>query len=263
MRVNETRENNTKWGTLKTLVASSSEDWVILVDAGTVWSESFLKDVWDAIQTEPRALGVAPSYKPLQNGWISMLLWRIERTLKSVESLSGGPVSLHGATVGYRKHLLEKALTGLGDNQWLNDDIVIPLMLRAMNPNGLILYPIGEVQDAGARNDQLDFGRRKRMLQGNLQWTLTLLPGCLRMNPVAGIVAGRRVFRILWAYWFAFLCIGLILIFRAALLPALVIASILVACSGSFRQLVGAAVISLMTPLHIARPNHLFEAAWK
>jgi len=261
--VTESLENRSKWAMLKTLLADSSADWVILVDAGTVWPENWLYDFLRAMEAEPRAVGIAPSYYPLKSGWVAPIIWRVEAALKHLESFCGGPVSLHGATVGYNTASLKKALITLGDRQWLNDDIVIPLVLRALNPDSVIVYPVGQVQDTGALHDQLDFGRRKRMLMGNLQWTSALLPRCFRMNPVAGIVAVRRLFRILWAYWLTCIAAGLALAFHVVVLPAIAGFGILVALSGTFRQLAGAALVSLLTPFQMARSDGPLARSWK
>src|SRR4029077_16932132 len=42
VHVTEFRHKQTKWVTLKALLADSASDWVLLVDVGTVWPESFL-----------------------------------------------------------------------------------------------------------------------------------------------------------------------------------------------------------------------------
>src|ERR1035437_10046361 len=128
-----------------------------------------------------------------------------------METACGGRVSLHGATVAYKTSLVKEALVHLGDRPWLNAHVVIPLTLRALSPEGIILYPVGEVPDAGARHDQLDLGRRRRMVLGNLQWARSLLVDCFRRNPVAGVVAGRRLFRVFWAYWVACFVLALAL----------------------------------------------------
>src|ERR1035437_1571724 len=158
-----------------------------------------------------------------------------------METACGGPVSLHGATVAYKTSLVKEALVHLGDRPWLNDDVVIPLTLRALSPEGIILYPVGQVRDAGAELDRPDLGRRRRILQGNLQWVRSLLWDSCRRNPVAGMVAGRRLFRVLWAYWVACFIAALVLVWHGPRWPGLVILLALVLFSGSFRQFAGAA----------------------
>ena len=263
VQVTEFKEQQNKWVAIKSLIADSSADWVILVDVGTVWPNSFLCDFVKRINGERNAMAIAPSYRPLNAGWLPRIIWQIETSLKRFEAFSGGPVSLHGATVGYKTALLKKVLAYLGDTLWLNDDVVIPLILRSLNPDGVILYPVGEVQDAGIQQGQMDLRRRKRMVLGNVQWVRRLLPDCFRLNPVAGVVAGRRLFRLLWAYWFAFIAVGLALAFHFVVLPGIAAMGVLMVSSGSFRQLSGAAFISLLTPFLMMRSHTLLQESWK
>ncbi len=263
VRVTEFHEKQSKWVTIKALLAESKADWVILVDVGTVWPRSFLRDFVGRIDRERNAIAIAPSYRPLGAGWLPRMVWQIETSLKRIEAFCGGPVSLHGATVGYKTALLDKVLTYLGDTLWLNDDVVIPLILRSLYPDGVIVYPVGEVQDAGIQQEKMDLARRKRMVLGNLQWVRRLLPDCFRLNPVAGVIAGRRLFRVLWAYWFVFVVLGLALAFHFIVLPGIAALGVLMVSSGSFRQLTGAAFISLLTPFLMMRSNALFQETWK
>ena len=207
-------------------------------------------------------MAIAPSYRPLKAGWLHQILWRLETALKRMEAHCGGPISLHGATVAYQTPLLQNALVSLGDTLWVNDDVVIPLTLRALYPKGVILYPVGEVRDAGMEPRRLDFGRRKRLLLGNLQWVRTLLPSYWRRNPVAGVVAGRRLFRVLWAYWIALIVFGLVLAFHFVVLPGAATVGVLMVASGSFRQLSGAALISLLAPFLIIQANRQPLGEW-
>ena len=253
-----------KWSVLKTLVTASTADWVILVDAGTLWTENFFSDLLRQMDSgKTNVMAIAPSYRPLKAGWLHQILWRLETGLKQMEVFCGGPVSLHGATVAYQTPLLKKALTSLGNTLWVNDDVVIPLTLRALNPEGVILYPVGEVWDAGIKPHQLDLGRRKRLLIGNLQWVGALLPSCIHRNPVAGMVAGRRLFRVLWAYWFSMIVFGVALAYHFVVLPTAATVGVLMVTSGSFRQLSGAALISLFAPFLIIQAKRQPLGAWK
>jgi hypothetical protein len=246
------------------LVADSCSDWIILVDAGTIWPESFLSDVFLRIGTrDAEIMAIAPSYRPQKAGRLHRLLWNLETALKRIETNCGGPISLHGATVGYKTPFLKKALASLGNTLWLNDDVVIPLTLRALYPKGVILYPVGEVWDAGIEPHRLDLGRRKRLLLGNLQWVRALLPSCLRSNPVAGVVAVRRLFRVLWAYWIAMIVCGLAMAFHFVVLPGIAALGVVMLTSGSFRQFSGAALISLLAPFFIMRMNKHEMRVWE
>lgn len=266
--VTESLEKRGKWVTLKTLISESHAYWVILVDTGTIWPENFLSDVVGRISDmEPNVMAIAPSYRPMNPGWLHRILWNFENALKHLEAYCGGPISLHGATVCYRTPLLKKAVASLGDTHWINDDVVIPLTLRVLYPKGVILYPVGEVLDAGVKQHRLDLGRRKRLLFGNLQWVRALLPSTLRSNPVAGLVAGRRLFRMLWAYWFVMIAFALAMAFQFIVLPGVATLGILMLTSGSFRQFSGAALVSLLTPFLMFQGNRNTtsqpQRAWK
>jgi hypothetical protein len=253
-----------KWGILKALVAESTSDWILLVDAGTLWPENFLAQTMRCLEFgDPDLMAIAPSYRPDRVGVIARVLWGFESWLKRMETMSGGPVSLHGATVGYKTSLLKQALDSLGPTNWVNDDVVIPLTLRALNPHGLIRYPVGEVSDSGIETRKLDLGRRKRLLFGNLQWVQALLPSCLRQNPIAAIIAGRRVFRVLWAYWVGLILCGTALICHVIVLPGIAMLGILLIRSGSFRQFSGAALISLLAPYFVLRSRPSFAGNWE
>jgi hypothetical protein len=260
--VSEFPDFHSKWLTLKQLCTDSSADWLILVDAGTIWPESLLDQILQAITTSPDALAVCPAYRPLQTGRIHDLLWRIEERLKRIETLSGGPVSVHGATVCYPGDALKRVFQELGSTAWVNDDVVIPLTLRALYPERSILYPVGEVFDEGLRQDKRSLQRRNRILVGNLQWASTLLPLCFRRNRIAGIVALRRLFRVVWAYWALF---ALVCVFGS--LPVLIMGVALVGAAffvfNTLRDLLSAAMVSLWTPFQLLMRSRSAQGAWK
>ena len=54
-------------------------------------------------------------------------------------------------------------------------DVVIPLMLRALYPAGILLYPIGHVGVAEGETARFAYRRRKRLSTGNLQWITALI----------------------------------------------------------------------------------------
>jgi glycosyltransferase involved in cell wall biosynthesis len=262
VQVTEFPKNGGKWLTLKALCENSSADWIILVDSGSLWFENFLSIVIPQMGKNPRTMAISPAYHPMTAGWLHHWVWRIEYFLKRVEGLCGGPVSVHGATVCYKTSCLKRTLAILGDRNWLNDDVVIPLGMRALFPDGVIVYPAAEVHDAGVRNDISDFARRKRMLAGNLQWLRALWPSCFRMNPVAGMVAMRRFFRLLWAYWFALTALGIGLRFHFLFAEMLIFASFGI-LSRNFRQLAAAAIVSFLAPFRALFPISELAEAWK
>src|SRR4051812_14041160 len=113
--VYEFLSNRSKWLTLKTMCEDASAEWVVLVDAGTLWPEDFLCDLVDRIARTPDLLGLCPRYRPLNAGILNRAVWAVETVLKKLECLSGGPVSVHGATVCYRTAALKRALAHLGE----------------------------------------------------------------------------------------------------------------------------------------------------
>lgn len=262
VRVEATAEAQGKWTTLRRLCLRSRADWLVLADAGVLWPERLLTDILDELGGR-EVIAVAPGYLPCRAGRLHRGLWRLEAGLKRLETLCGGPVSLHGATVCYRADALKAALAFLGRKRWLNDDIVIPLVMRSLRPDGVIRYPVGEVRDAGARPRGLDVGRRRRMLLGNRQWVRDLLPFILRRNAVAGLVSLRRVFRVLWAYWLAFAAAGLALLLGVPLLPGFAVLAALFLVSGAFRQVAGAAWVSLLAPWELLVPERWLSEAWE
>jgi cellulose synthase/poly-beta-1,6-N-acetylglucosamine synthase-like glycosyltransferase len=202
-----------KWALLNLLARSSQADWVALVDAGSIWNVDLLASLGAELRDET-VMGVAPSYLPRNGGKLESLNWKLEQALKSVENRSGGPVSVHGASVLYRRAPLLAALKELEGTAWLNDDVAIPLTLRLRNPSSRIVYlthPVlgGWVTDIGVRQElTVEYRRRRRMLVGNLQWLQLILVPNWNAQPVVTSVLLRRVFRMLWAYWVLFLGIG-------------------------------------------------------
>jgi glycosyltransferase involved in cell wall biosynthesis len=213
----ETYSYRSKWKTLCSLIESSHTDWVGLVDAEAHWPEEFLRGLWDKRWSAP-LVGIAPSFG---EGWI----WAIERHFKTLENFSGGPVSVHGATVFYERIALLEALAELGETEWINDDVVIPLTLRAKFPDRVLAYsvaendphqpaaPLSHVNERPRGRIPQEFKallrRRRRMLAGNLQWITLLLPKVAKLSPLSALIAMRRVMRVFWAYWLLFLILGL------------------------------------------------------
>jgi glycosyltransferase involved in cell wall biosynthesis len=203
-----------KWNMLKELVRQSTADWVALVDVGSVWDQKLLMEALPSFQ-DRKIMCVAPSYGAVNAGLLERINWAVERILKSIESSAGGPISVHGATVFYKRDYLVKALAELEGTAWLNDDVVIPLTLRTLFPRLRIVYLASHtagkawVTDFGVHDGiKIDLGRRKRMLIGNLQWIRSLFGKALRSDSSVGLIAARRVFRTFWAYAILCLMIG-------------------------------------------------------
>jgi cellulose synthase/poly-beta-1,6-N-acetylglucosamine synthase-like glycosyltransferase len=260
--VSEFPQHRSKWLTLRDLCTRSDAGWVVLVDSGTIWPDTLLRDMFQQMANDPKAIGLSPAYRPLRSSWLHSIVWKIEENLKRIEAACGGPVSVHGATVAYRTEELKRAFQELGTQTWLNDDVVIPLMLRTLNPDRVISYPIGEVFDLGVQHDKPGLQRRRRILIGNLQWAGSLLPRCFRMNPIAGLIAMRRLFRVLWAYWACFIAIGFALLVHQ-LVPIFLLAAVFIVFSRGGRDLAAAAWVSLQTPLRLLQPQRQLQGVWK
>jgi cellulose synthase/poly-beta-1,6-N-acetylglucosamine synthase-like glycosyltransferase len=228
---------------LQRLVESSTAEWVAFVDAGSVWEQELLVRIHE-LMADPSVIAVAPSYMPLKAGLLERMNWKLEQTLKSAENGAGGPISIHGASIFYRRTALVAALDELAAQSWLNDDIAIPLTLRLKFPESRIVYfAQGQkrswVSDVGVRSElDVEYRRRRRMVLGNLQWIKGVLLERIRSgritlkNVPAVLIALRRVLRLFWAYWVLSAGVGTLLL----LLPFI----------QSAAGLIGAALIVLM-----------------
>lgn len=208
-------QNKSKYRTLENLADQSVADWVCLVDVGTIWPKELLVSFLNQVKNNPKAMAFAPSYKTLQKASQFMNhLWFIERGIKDLENLAGGPVSVHGATVLYQREPLIRVLKQIKYKDWLNDDVVIPMCLRALNENSEIIYSNDEqtkIVDIEQREikTQSQQKRRIRIVAGNIQWILGLLPFVMSKNKVVGLVSLRRLFRVFWAWWIGFILLSI------------------------------------------------------
>lgn len=250
-----------KWRMLERLVEAAGEvEWIAFVDAGITWPKSLLVELLTAMM-EPSVMAIAPAYRNAKEGIFESLLWRLEARLKNAESKVGGPVAVHGATVFYRRKELIAALAYLGPKSWLNDDVVLPLSLHTLFPEKTIRYVQSiavDEQSVSERNSR-EFFRRQRMLIGNIEWIKGLFPTLWSTDRVAGLLALRRVFRLLWGYWAVALLSGsLVIATQLAGMTALVAAAVAIGLTiilshifRNVRALFDAALVSLLTPFFI------------
>lgn len=265
-----------KWRMLVRLADRSDADWVAFVDAGAVWNAGLLEAAKPYL-THPEVIGVAPSYGMVREGRVDRLFWNLERGLKRLESDAGGPTSVHGATVLYRRAFLLMALEELQGRVWLNDDVVIPLVFRTLWPRFRIHYLTRSdrkawVEDHGAGAAvKSELGRRERMLIGNLQWIRELYGRALRSDLVVGLVATRRAARVLWAYWALALLGGSALKIGIVLQPpfgAYVVAAVLIALAatlplrGGIARIRSAFFAGLEAPFFSQPRTHVTEKIW-
>jgi len=196
-RVISVERSEGKWRMLHRLVdAASGADAIVFADAGIEWPREVLLRLMKAAAPID-VIGVAPGYRIGNSGVISRALWWVERTLKSIENRSGGPVSVHGATVMYRLSSLREALSKLSSAEFLNDDVIIPLTLRRLFPQARLVYLPDLVVVDKADPGVSERRRRSRLMRGNLQW----LRREERGDTLTELIVARRVFRLFWVYW--------------------------------------------------------------
>jgi|GEM_PF-1101377 len=190
-----------KWRTLRSLVNLGQSEWVALVDVGIEWNalliSEFLKNTHRS-----ELFFIAPSYVHESSSYLNKLNWKLERYLKVIENKSGGPISVHGATVFYRREYLISVLDFLKGKDWLNDDVIIPLTMRALFPQleGLYLPSVG-VKDFSHR--PVSAHRRFRILMGNLEILEFVETRRLNLVFELRLLWGRRRARVFWAYFFS------------------------------------------------------------
>ena len=238
-----------KWKTLEELSLKSQAPWSALVDAGTVWPEHLLIEISKlAAHADDGTIGFAPGYHQDAAGKLERLVWWLERTLKGLENLAGGPVSLHGATMILKTSALKNTFKKLGDRSWLNDDVVLGISLRA---EGRIQYLSSRVSvsDCGIREGTSEINRRRRLMNGNVEWIRELFPNVILHSPVVGVIALRRIFRFFWAYnlVISLVCLNFFLGFPALL--ALIGVMLLTFVFYQNRRLREAAAVALTGPL--------------
>lgn len=274
-RIVNSRFNRGKWRTIRSLIlAAEHSEWIVLADCGVLWGEDFFERLIPELRN-PGVIGVAPTYRVLPSSGTDAAVWSVERYFKGLEGTLGGPVSIHGATVAYRRHELLQAVKTLRRKPWINDDVVLPLLLRSIFPSKSIKY-LSEltVFDLSISHSDDSLQRRQRMTVGNIQWIRGLLPMVIRREPVVGIVALRRVFRVFWAYWVTLLALTLgVYIAEYNLLSAsqalffLALAALTIICLvwrvQSMRRAWQAAVASFMAPLYVVTGIPLNGVRWR
>lgn len=199
-----------KWRTLERLIIedipAAMEDWILLLDAGTVIDEQSLEDIGKLTQQLSENFGgIAPTYVNAHSSKLSRSYWTLERWIKSIENLSGGPISIHGACVCYRRQALKKVLRFI--HLWqllsqhpqlfrfltLNDDVLIPLLMHRMGYQINYCSDIRAVDFSTRKGAQDSLITYKRKLWGNL-WIK--IPSLYRHSPALFLKALRRISRI-------------------------------------------------------------------
>ncbi len=274
VRVCENVTAQGKWRTLREMVGRCPDaEWIAFADAGILWKSDLLIKLLPHC-AEPQVAGVAPTYKNPEGGVVENLLWAVERHFKSIECEAGGPITMHGATVFYKRQRLVEAYEELGQKPWLNDDVVIPLCIRTLHPAEEIRYlPEVEVSEQPRVMKQQkmnrEYVRRRRMVLGNVEWISAFLPKTWDQAPIVATLALRRVFRLFWAYW-GVAVLGALTLSAAMALPrtvmlygifGLIFTSIVAySASRSARVLAGAASASIAAPFYLLFRRHWVQS---
>ncbi len=271
----ESNPSRGKWKIVHEMIrASQNADWIVLADSGIIWPQNFLSECIPYCQ-QRGVIGVSPTYRNPSAGLVEKLIWNLECALKTLENAAGGPVSVHGPTVMYRQTELRTAfdaLTSMGST-WINDDVAISLFLRLTRPNGRIVYipSVGSWDcpeahlEAATGAPIREFNRRKRMVLGNLQWMTAILKPNWHTNKVASLIALRRIFRMLWAYWIAACVLAVAWMLGISgfliLTVAGMIFGIIFLGKRPIQMLVDAGFVSLSAPYYLASGQNLMR--WK
>lgn len=206
-----------KWETLQQLSLQSDADYFVMVDAGASWHpELFNENIWQNLIKE-NSLGVAVSYNPHNLGFIEKTYWKLEALLKKIEMQLGGLVAVSGVSVFYRADAVKQAFqfltTSFPQVRWLNDDVVLPLTMRFLQPNHTISIVMSadanenSVRDLGLDKTSSEWTRRQRMMRGNIQWIQNIIP--LFFDPAYNswprqkvfFILLRRLLKVFWAYF--------------------------------------------------------------
>lgn len=192
-----------KWKTLQSLVDDSEADWVLLLDSGIHFKPTFISNLLRHAQNQ-NLVAYSPSYRIEATSKLNSLFWNFEKNLKKIENRAGGPISVHGASIAYRSKPLKGTLQKIktySDNDFSNDDIIIPLALRKYYPTQSIFYSTND-QILDQEDDQsivfsTQFNRRKRMVIGNLQW-IRWLKLTKNSSAILYLLSLRRALRPFW-----------------------------------------------------------------
>lgn len=184
-----------KWLALISLIRQSQAEWVILADAGVKLVMPRVESL-SALLNNSEVVAINPTYQALGTNFWQKKYWAIEAFYKQLENYAGGPISLHGACIIYRREFLLQAVEYLAQQgEWIQDDVVIPLMLRVNNPQLKIVYSTQLMAwDQFPPAQKSEPNRRHRLLVGNLEWSKLFLQHKWYRDPLLlGLVARRWV----------------------------------------------------------------------
>lgn len=202
-----------KWKTLARLNETSLADYIIFIDAGATWPVQLLgKNFWQTL-TNPNVMGLTFFYKPSQMTVVEKIYWQIESYAKKIEMLLGGLIAVSGITMVFHRPSSQKSFDFLAKEfpeiRWLNDDVVLPLTMRLLEPQRSIHFLTSAgIGDLGYGKASSEANRRLRMMRGNIQWIRLLLPKFLTFKNLTAprikvvLILTRRLLKVFWAYFF-------------------------------------------------------------
>jgi len=118
------------------------------------------------------------------------LYWRVEKTIRELESASGSVVGATGACYGVRRELLQPI-----PPETLLDDVYIPMQVVQAGKR-VVFEPRARAWDLPDQGREREFGRKVRTLSGNYQ-LLQLQPWLLsRENPIRFQFVSHKLLRL-------------------------------------------------------------------
>ena len=161
------------------------------------------------------------------------LYWRIEKTIRELESASGSVVGATGAIYCARRDLLDALPEGT-----ILDDVLLPMQV-ARRGQRVVFDPRARAWDSPNLGDQREFSRKVRTLGGNYQ-LLQLAPWLLRSpNPIRFEFVSHKLSRLAVPFaLLAFLIAAIFLpapFYRLVLLAQVVFYTLSLVALGGFR----------------------------
>jgi len=161
------------------------------------------------------------------------LYWRIEKTIRELESASGSVVGATGAIYCARRDLLDALPEGT-----ILDDVLLPMQV-ARRGQRVVFDPRARAWDSPNLGDQREFSRKVRTLGGNYQ-LLQVAPWLLRSpNPIRFEFVSHKLSRLAVPFaLLAFLIAAIFLpapFYRLVLLAQVVFYTLSLVALGGFR----------------------------
>ena len=247
-----------KWKVLQFLLSQAKTEWVVFLDSGINFDSQLFNEL-EKFMKQDSYMAIGPSYEIKGASLIHRVFWKFERFLKNCENTCGGPISLHGATLAYRRTALLTVFEKLNltmTEDFKNDDVIIPLTLRTLFPEKKIHYLTHAAVFDDAKHEQVNFrtdlNRRIRMVIGNIQWIRWYYGNCPFQFKIF-LISLRRTLRPFWSLIILILILGgLSTVGPISLILCLV-----------FLLFRGASLASFLSPLLFIFKKDQQKSAWK